>query len=368
MTITGMILFSIVPVFADGDGNVYFIPEEKYLAYSYWINHTTNDYQKYILDNSGLNIEMTRSDINTYTLTTYASEAAKDRIIANLEAAGATVTSSAYSFTDNYGTRMYIINYQIPEFDTFNTTSGYEENYLLNIYMYPHIEGTYSSNTSYTDSDFVFLTTGTYIFACMGNESSSNIYLYGADGTTNITASRKRPILDTWMKLDYYEFTITKNQRYTINLSGLRNKYIRMTPVYFGQKDYMPISVSNLLAIDSTDRTILNDIKTGINNLVSGNTQSNNAVNNLNNVTSDFNTSVNNIETTETLAKNNFNTSMNNISTNIDLTGNASFLAAMTWVSTQYTNIVSNNPIQYVLMFCLVLGIALTIIGKVRNR
>lgn len=377
--IIGVTLFSVTPIFADGDGNVYFIPPYAYQGWEYWIDHLTNDFQIYQLDNSGINIQMTRSDVNVYVLTAYAQEGTElNRIVSNIEDAGGTVTSTGYSHTDSYGRRIYQIGYTIPKFNEFNTNSGYEQNYLQNIYMYPHIEGQYSCKSSYNANDRIFLRNEIYVFAFYTNTSCTTLNFYGSDGT-NFTTSKSTKISQSgqFSNFDVYTFTPPKAQSYTLSFSAINgSNNMRVYPVYFGLKKSIPDDVAALCEIDTKTNTLLDnistkltDIKNSLSTIISGNTNSQNAVSDLSNNTSNFTNTVDDVESMDNLASTKLDDSMSNINTNdVDLITNGNFVNSMNWVSRHYSQIINNTPISKLLVFSLVIGLALTIIGKVRSR
>lgn len=65
---------------------------------------------------------------------------------------------------------------------------------------------------------------------------------------------------------------------------------------------------------------------------------------------------------------NDMNNSLNSIDSNPKLITNSKFINSMKFVSDTYTKLVVNTPFENILMFTATLGIALVLIGKLRNR
>ena len=70
--------------------------------------------------------------------------------------------------------------------------------------------------------------------------------------------------------------------------------------------------------------------------------------------------------------ENSFSTDMNNnlnsIDSNPKLITNSKFINSMKFVSDMYTRLVIDTPFEQILMFTATLGIALVLIGKLRNK
>lgn len=113
--------------------------------------------------------------------------------------------------------------------------------------------------------------------------------------------------------------------------------------------------------------------------LESGNETSQQVQNNIDDITDDFSDSSQIIASADTTAIDNLDNALDDININFDITGISRFRTSMNWVSSTFVHIIKNdfidsenyegrNIFEYVLMFSLVLGLALTIIGKLRNR
>lgn len=86
------------------------------------------------------------------------------------------------------------------------------------------------------------------------------------------------------------------------------------------------------------------------------------------NTRSKFDESSNQLHDTEQQFSNDLNNNLGKIDTKPKLFTNSKFINSMKFVSDTYTKLVVNTPFEHVLMFCLTLGIALVLIGKLRNR
>lgn len=83
----------------------------------------------------------------------------------------------------------------------------------------------------------------------------------------------------------------------------------------------------------------------------------------------ELNSAVNNYDSIEQGLVEDFNTNISNLNTDLNIFGVTDFVKTSTFVSTQLQTIYNSNEyIQYVVMFSLVLGIAMTIIGIKTRR
>lgn len=162
-----------------------------------------------------------------------------------------------------------------------------------------------------------------------------------------------------------YTNDLTTNQTFYIDYKTINS----IVPLYVGQYNNIPDDLFRFTYGYSRLERLLE----------SGTTASQEAQNNLDDLTDDFSDSSTIIASADTTAINNLDDSLEDIDLNINLTGIARFRATLNWVSSTFVHIIKNdfidadnyegrNIVEYILMFSLVLGLALTIIGKLRNR
>lgn len=111
---------------------------------------------------------------------------------------------------------------------------------------------------------------------------------------------------------------------------------------------------------------VIETLENQTNIIENGNTNSQNKGQQLNTQTTSMQNQMNTFQTIEDTAGDNMNYALNNINTNPSLVSNNKFLVSVDWIRQQYNRIVSNTPFEAVITFCLVLGLGLLLLGKVR--
>ena len=157
------------------------------------------------------------------------------------------------------------------------------------------------------------------------------------------------------------ESYISDSGYYIIQFS---NSYFsgEIIPVYVGFKSQ--ISNDTYRFIYGSDR-IIDAINNQTTIIESGNTNSQNKGTQLDNQTTSMQSQMTQFQNIEDTAGNNMNTALNNIPTP-NLTSNNKFLVSADWIRQQFNRIVTNTPFEAVITFCLVFGLGLLLLGKVR--
>lgn len=137
------------------------------------------------------------------------------------------------------------------------------------------------------------------------------------------------------------------------NNTALKNGVI---PLYVGFLNNMPDDLYRYCI--GTDRT---------RDLMENGSAASQAVESTANSTNNaFNISAQQYENIENSFSQNMNTSLSNTSTTSSMFSNSKFLSTANWVKVQFERIVINTPFELLIVYCLILGIALVLIGKVR--
>lgn len=155
-----------------------------------------------------------------------------------------------------------------------------------------------------------------------------------------------------------FEFSYLENSsRYYIDLNlNWRN----VIPLYCGTKNNMSDKLYRY--IYGSDRT---------NELIDqGTTQSQNAGQNLNNQTNDFTDASDDLHNFEIDMKENMDDALEDIDVDnaFNFWSTTGPLNSMNWVKLQFDKLIQYDPIKKTLIFSLTLGLALTILGKLRNK
>ncbi len=131
----------------------------------------------------------------------------------------------------------------------------------------------------------------------------------------------------------------------------------KIVPIYIGYLYYMPDDLRVKLGFGTRENTIL----ISGNNSSKASERSSESANN--NLTSGFNQ----LDTFEQGFNNDLTAGFQAIDTNTNITTDGNFINSALWISQQFTRIVSYPAINLSLVFCLILGLAMTLIGKLRG-
>lgn len=418
VAIIAFFLSMISPVYADNNGEVYYIPYDQINAWRYWGDHITDNDQQ-------ITIGTTNGNLNTHTtrtVTYYTSamtQPEKNELYATLQAGGCTWTNpdtntvSAVCPAIAVGGTVY--------------SQTQEQNATTLLHEAPLMKGTVTQPTAYSTADRIFCSNGVeylHAFWINANISGSNgtMTLHGANGTDTTVSIANTGFTDDG-GIFYFRWT-GNGQWNTLDIPYLNGKSYQISPIYLGRAtnagddilqrlnitDKTVTAINNasdaitddLVVINGTLTTTnarLNTINSSIGNMntnlgnkidnantnlgnkidttndkletirsymTNGTSNTESAVSNNAASNSNFNTASNNYIQRENSAVQDMETGLNAISTTPDLLSSSKFVSSANWVTNQFNRIVTGTPFELVITFALVLGIALVFIGKVK--
>ncbi len=350
--------FFYYPVFAQGTENINItIPSYAYGAYTYWQKFITDDNtsagNNYYSGQYNLDY-----DSNTVQFATTSLTAADLALLQAILKSNGCVYTSGSSVSQTYTCKSLKTSYD-------PTIS--ERVFLYKNYIFPNLKGVTSQvNNKYNAYDSVFVDSSGYIMAFYSKTyiSSTAMDVYYSNGT-NAKGQYHRMSNDYGAYGLYWFFIPYVTGLATCNFPGMNGNTMDIIPLYNGTLNGCPTEIRELLNIDSKE---VEAIKNLSDVFVNGNSSSQSIVNDASNKRSTLNSNINSIHNTDVIADNNFNSALNSIDTNINFNSNTKFINAMTWISQQFTLLVIDTPFEFLITFSLVLGIALTLLGKLRNR
>lgn len=389
------------------------IPSYSYNAFQFWFK---NGYSRFYipLDDNGdplynssgisaterVNITSTQAnstytETDTYNLTTTES----GNIRGSLYAQGSTGSPTNYTITTGAGAAVGNLPYTstgtIKGTETAtgtivngNITSigncsigGVSESQITYIYDLPWLEGTYTHSSAYssTNNFQIYADTKYYLaFYCDRNlwQSSSIpaqiLNYYVRDGySADITATRKGY---DGNGIYYYVVTFsatnyqssTRTTYLTIDFPRL-NSDSHIIPMYFGTGIDLSDDQKTMFNITTNlETTIITENNETQTLMTSGDSTSQTSENHVNSTNNNLTNKVNSLESYESSFNSDLNNSLNNI-TLPNVGGVVKFGNAARWVSAQFTRIANDQRINFPLIFCLTLGLALTILGRIRT-
>ena len=296
---------------------------------------------------------------------------------------------------------------------TFNFSNQFESSYLeTNYNLYAYTSGTIKTkqydfryaNSSFSGKDqyLIFGFTKANNPNVSGATMNNTIRFQGDDGdlTSTFSYSTQRKVFGG---INFYVIKFNANNYngwYTIEVDWLNNKNIDIIPVFYGLGDtmseYMYNSFVNNLLIDNNKllkniditntnidkstksidnkMTVNNNLLTQLKTLFeSGNAGSQSSVNSADSSNSELESSNNVFIQQQNSFNNQMTNNLNNINTNFNLTENQGFVQTAAWFRARFNDLTSSNNIQgnnaFALMinFALIMGLALTILGKIRS-
>lgn len=294
-----------------------------------------------------------------YNITTGAGAAVANLPVTGSESVSGTVTAS--------GT---IVNGNITS--TGNSSiGGVTESQITYIYNIPWLEGEFDHNISFYIPGITGVRYLAFYSSKILNTTSDNLYTVNSFSQNisdlNITFLRSEIVPG---KLYYYVIFFKAN-----NSSGgtLSFDFPRITsdtkiiPLYMGYGyDLTDDERSRFQIPTNLENTIINESDQSQTLMTTGTSTSQTSENNVNSSNNTLRNKVNNLESYESTFNSNLNSSLNNITLpNVD--GVVKFGNAARWVSAQFTRIANDQRINFPLIFCLSLGLALTILGRIRT-
>lgn len=151
---------------------------------------------------------------------------------------------------------------------------------------------------------------------------------------------------------------------FTLAFENAPNKVI---PVYIGNGTDLTDDQKTAYSIDTQVETTLNTNFSNQNYLIdSGTTQSQSVGSNVSSTNNTASSKVSDLGNLEDTFNSNLNSSLNNISLP-NVSSIAKFGSSARWVAQQFTYLTSFQEINFPLVFCLSLGLALTLLGRIRT-
>lgn len=215
----------------------------------------------------------------------------------------------------------------------------------LNPYIVAIVKGTFSgSSTSNSNPARLFKHTNNSLFPIFGSQFHN--------GTLNNNNGYISSIC--WWYIQRYSASTSDFRK---NSDFIYPDDFEIIPIYVGSGRNMPDNIRVMIGIGTREEALQ---ILGTNESI---TSSNNATN-TNNTLED---TTNNLYSLENTFNDDLDNAFNNITIDNSLITNNGFINSAQWLSNQFTNIVSPTPINNMIMFSLILGLAMVLIGKVRN-
>lgn len=175
--------------------------------------------------------------------------------------------------------------------------------------------------------------------------------------------THERVSTTTSNSLYFYTFKITCTR--SVENAG-NNRFVIDFPNIRDDSLIIPLYIGNGIGLSDDEKSAFG-IKTNLENtIISGTSDSQYTESNVSLSNNTLSNKVNSLENYESTFNSNLNSSLNLI-TLPDVNGVVKFGNAARWVSAQYTRIANDQRINFPLIFCLTLGLALTILGRIRT-
>lgn len=377
---------SSVPVFADYDYDTYYIEPYQAIAYIYW-------------NSVGFNLTDDLSNSNNIAVPAVRTDtgSTNDRFVCN--ASGTSYSCYYLGSSGNTGTFQY---------ETTRAHNITEENISIHGAEIPWLSGSYIHDTSHVSNarDLWIAANGTLYISMitstnplrLGASYSSNAYdnpymqVWSRSGSGQFTVSRLNIAAATGAYFNTYAISNPHNtaQWVTVNFPEFTSS-TKIIPIYVGNgtdlddsakqrigistvsENYLDriassvensnIWIQNIQSQNTTSNSYLYDINSSLSN---GNSRSQQADTSLGTQNQALNNVVNQVNSIETIYNNDLNSALNGIDLDNDLVSHTGFTNAALWVSAQFNRMISGTPFELVMMFSLVTGLALVLIGKMR--
>lgn len=382
------------------------IPSYSYGAYLFWIDNGYNRFyvplddqgnplynQSGISASESVNITSTQAN-STYTETdTYDLDTSDSgNIRGSLYAQAVTGSGGTTNYNITTGAGAAVSN--LPYSDTGSVTGsvtatgtikngnitstgnssigGITESQITYIYNIPWLEGAF-------DHSITFFVPGTnqgtrylafYSSKILNNSSNPLYSISSYDGDVNdlnITYLRSEIIYNQlYYYVIFFKSNATQGANLTFDFPRIDNN-TKIIPLYMGYGyDLTDDERSRFRIPTNLETTIITESDQSQTLMTSGNSTSQTSENNVNSSNTNLRNKVNNLESYESTFNSDLNSSLGNI-TLPDVSGVVNFGNAARWVSAQFTRITNYQHIRFPLIFCLSLGLALTLLGRIRT-
>lgn len=378
------------------------IPESSYSAYQYWFNCgfsrfsvPLDDEGNPLFNESGVSVTETININSTQSNSTYTetdsynlSGSINENIKGSLYAQASTGSGGTTNYNITTGAGAAVGNLPVTGTETItgsgstsgtivngNITSagnasitGTSNSQITYLYHMPWLTGSYKKPSGFDPNSYISITTVQYFVVYTDGTSSLNPTIYYRSNrgglvtytlTQNYTAGIRRMV---------YKFVAQRIDNgwidFTLAFENAPNKVI---PVYIGNGTDLTDDQKTAYSIDTQVETTLNTNFSNQNYLIdSGTTQSQNVGSNVSSTNNTASSKVSDLGNLEDTFNSNLNSSLNNISLP-NVSSIAKFGSSARWVAQQFTYLTSFQEINFPLVFCLSLGLALTLLGRIRT-
>lgn len=259
-----------------------------------------------------------------------------------------------------------------------SSVSGVSHSQIVYNYELPWLKGDYIHKTSYDVNTAIYINRGATTYLCFYTSKTLNV----SGATLNMLNYYTDPNFDGTLIFDrqyfvgnsfcFYSIKITCTQannttvRFSIDFPRMDSN-TKVIPLYLGNGIDLTDDDKSRFGIETNlQNTIINENNETQTLMTSGDNTSKSAENHVNSSNNTLNNKVSTLEGYESSFNNNLNSSLSNI-TIPNVNGVVKFGNAARWVSAQYTRIANDQRINFPLIFCLTLGLALTILGRIRT-
>lgn len=175
--------------------------------------------------------------------------------------------------------------------------------------------------------------------------------------------------------LSYSDYPLSGGFIIYFHLTNISRKYLYFNDnfVNYLSNDFLPLYLGDAQSMDSSLASIIGVQQIKLDDihydLISGDSNSQSSLSQLNDNNKQVASNINQVNAFESDQGNKFTQSMNSLNfSSSDLISNNKYLNSAKFVRTHYENLIKDTPFQSLIIYSLTLGIALTIIGRLRNR
>lgn len=378
-------------VFADYDGSYYYVPDNSLTAYYALTNYGFSfDIDSHTLSSSTIRSSSFTITEGSYNITPNFNSMYNTNNVSSSSTAHLTYFGnglSTGSFTTQSDPKLTVSSHNY----NFSAIPFTESNYLNSYASYHNLTGVPNTYSSYVNTNgFYIRGNDTLVFSFVCSTLPNMGTVFSQDSSINVSVSRTASRIvgngnefgNQFVKL-VYVFTNSSSSGgwFTFNAFPNITSSINVIPVFFGYTNEMTDDTRHILGLETELESLLkvnNTLTTSINNRInsvltyqkSGDSTTSTRVGYNSDSNSSFNTSSNSYHSLETNQLNDTSTKLGNIDTSNALYSNNGFLSAVNFVKAVFQNLISydsSNALRLMITFSLVLGVALTVIGKLRN-
>lgn len=388
-------------VYADNDGSFFYIPNESITAYDFFLSYGLTYDNSYGLTDSNVVVPSYQISVPSHKITPNYTRFFTSTSTYTISQSGTSSNPSwrvpvhanytYFAEVDSTGTVVYVTNpYETVSAykETVNSYSTSEANSLTDKLNYHSLTGTFVNPSAYSVNNRLYISSGrSQIISFFSNKSLPNpngISLFVNNGSSSdFTVNRSSfSLVGGQNQLYKYTYTITNNSSSGLyvtpifNFSSLNNMII--VPLFVGRSEDVTDQYCQFLGIDSEVEKLLKSIDLttksiddNISLLVNGDSSTQIATDKNDSSTSSFVSISNSLHDFESSSINSLNNNLESIGSSNDIVNSTGFLDAAWLVRNGFDYLIrydSSGALGLLLTFCLILGISLTVIGKLRNN